>query len=122
MSDCVSRSSLLFKVRKAADEAAVNKLKDVARGLLIAAGYIQSEDAVPQAREGTRVTAYWAHEHSSLSSWLRCSQCNHKLYDNIWGEMQLEDFCPKCGSIMAGYVEQDGRLRNIKKETKDDRK
>lgn len=117
--ELVNKSNLKFKLNFGIEKAAENGLRDIARGLQLAIGYVDEEQVyVPENFVESRKQAYWAHEKNSMRSWIRCSECDHKIEDNIWGDMFPTDSCPGCGAIMVGYVEKDGMLKKFKEEKK----
>lgn len=118
--ELISKNNLKFKLNFGADKAGEAGLTDIARGLTLALGYVEEEQVyLPDiAKDTARVKndAYWAHEKNRFGSWLRCSNCDYKIEDDIWGGMYPKNYCPKCGLNMLGYVEKDGNLKDFKKE------
>lgn len=112
----INKNNLKFRLNFGADKAADAGLNDIARGLALALGYVEEEETYVPAPATSKEDAYWAHEQNQFGSWLRCSNCNHKIKDDIWGGMYPTNYCPECGFNMLGYVEKDGNLKSFKKE------
>lgn len=114
--ELISKNNLKFKINFGADKAAEAGLRDIARGLTLALGYVEEEQVYLPDVTKAKNDAYWAHEKNRFGSWLRCSNCDHKIEDDIWGGMYPTNNCPECGFNMLGYVEKDGNLKSFKKE------
>lgn len=114
--ELISKNNLKFKLNFGSDKAAEAGLRDIARGLTLALGYVEEEEVYVPVSVAAKKDAYWAHEQNQFGSWLRCSNCDHKIEDDIWGGMYPTNNCPECGFNMMGYVEKDGNLKSFKKE------
>ena len=85
--ELINKNSLHQRLTFGADQAAGAGLKDITRGLLLAISYVDEEQVyIPETVREKR-DAYWIHEKNRFLSWLRCSNCDHKIEDDIWGGM-----------------------------------
>ena len=116
--ELINKNSLHQRLAFGADQAAEAGLKDVTRGLLLAIGYVDKEPVYIPETVREKQDAYWIHEKNHFLSWLRCNNCDHKIYDDIWGGMYPTNNCPECGCNMLGYIEKNGCIKNFEKKGK----